>query len=182
MVTAFLSTEVFEEIQQESANNGRYINPSKLKAGEPEKRLRFIGQGITGFSGWTTEKKPVRFETKPEELPANLAPDMSGKTSLKRFIAGVVWDYEASDFKILEITQRTLMDQLFKYAKDSDYGDPTNYDIKISKTGSGMDTEYTLIAAPPKSLAPEITKAYKEFYCNLPALFDGEDPFAEPKA
>ena len=66
----------------------------------------------------------MRWEVKPEALPSNLAPDMSGKVTLRRFIAGLVYDYEAQDFKILEITQRTLMDQLFKFIKDEDYGDP----------------------------------------------------------
>lgn len=179
MVTTFLPVDTIEEIAKEAASNGRYLNPSKLTG---EKRLRFVGEGITGHSGWTLDKKPVRFEQKPEELPPNLAPDMAGRVGLKRFIAGVVWDYEANDFKILEITQKTLMEILFKYVKDADYGDPTNYDIKISKTGEGKNTEYSLIVAPPKPLTKEIAKAYEELNCNLRALFDGEDPFAEPTA
>lgn len=179
MVTTFLPIDTVEEIAKEAASNGRYLSPSKLAR---EKRVRFVGEGITGHSGWTTDKKPVRFEAMPETLPADLAPDMAGRVGLKRFIAGVVWDYEANEFKILEITQKTLMDLLFKYVKDSDYGDPTNYDIKISKTGEGKNTEYSLIAAPPKPLAKEIATAYEDSNINLRALFDGEDPFAEPTA
>lgn len=179
MVTTFLPIDTVEEIAKEAASNGRFLSPSKLTG---EKRVRFVGEGITGHSGWTTDRKPVRFEAMPETLPADLAPDMAGRVGLKRFIAGVVWDYEANEFKILEITQKTLMDLLFKYVKDSDYGDPTNYDIKISKTGEGKNTEYSLIAAPPKPLTKEITKAYEEANINLRALFDGEDPFADPTA
>lgn len=179
MTATFLSHDVFEEISKESANNGRYINPSKI---EGEKRLRFIGAGITGWSSWTVDKKPIRWESKPEVLPENLAPDQNGKISLKRFIAGVVYDYEAQDFKILEITQRTLMDQLFKFVKDEDYGQPTGYDIKISKTGEGMKTEYTLVAAPPKAVTKEIAAGFEALTVNLNALFDGDDPWAEPSA
>lgn len=179
MVTTFLPIDTVEEIAKEAASSGRYLNPSKITG---EKRLRFVGEGITGHSGWTTDKKPVRFEAMPETLPADLAPDMSGRVGLKRFIAGVVWDYEANEFKILEITQKTLMDLLFKYVKDVDYGDPTNYDIKLSKTGEDKNTKYSLLAAPPKPLAKEIAKAYEDAHINLRALFDGEDPFADSPA
>ncbi|MGA0103176.1 MAG: hypothetical protein ACO3LH_05625 [Steroidobacteraceae bacterium] len=179
MTTAFLSVDAIEEISSESSGNGRYINPSKLQG---EKRLRFVGAGITGFSAWTIDKRPIRWESRPEELPANLAPDLSGKISVKRFIAGLVYDYEANDFKILELTQRTLMDQLFKFMKDEDYGDPTAYDIKISKTGEGKDTEYSLVAAPPKALPKDVVAAADEVRCNLRALFDGDDPWAEASA
>jgi len=105
MTSTFLSLDIVEEISKESSSNGRYINPAKLTG---EKRLRFFGTGITGYSAWTIDKKPIRWEAKPAELPSNLAPDLSGKISLKRFMAGIVYDYEAGDFKILEITQRTL--------------------------------------------------------------------------
>lgn len=179
MTATFLSIDAVDEISKESSGNGRYINPSKL---EGEKRVRFVGAGITGFSAWTVDKKPIRWEQLPEQLPSNIAPDMGGRVSAKRFIAGLVYDYEKQDFKILEITQRTLMDQLFKFMKDDDYGDPTGYDIKISKTGEGKSTEYSLVAAPPKPLAKDIAAALENVNCNLNALFDGEDPFADPSA
>jgi len=179
MTSTFLSLDVVEEISNESSGSGRYINPAKLTG---EKRLRFFGEGITGWYSWTIDKKPIRWECKPEELPANLAPDLSGKISVKRFLAGVVYDYEDGDFKILDITQRTLMEQLFKFIKDDDYGDATTYDIKISKAGEGKETTYSLVAAPPKPVTKEIAQAFDDLTCNLKALFDGEDPWAEPKA
>lgn len=178
MTATFLSLDVIEEISKESGGSGRYINPSKI---EGEIRLRFFGEAISGFEAWTDENKPVRWETKPEKLPANIRVQ-EGFTPLKRFIAIKVYDYAAEDFKILQMTQKTLMDQLFKYVKDEDYGDPTGYDVKLSKTGEGKKTEYTLIASPPKPVTKEIQAAYAAWYCNLPALFDGDDPFAEASA
>lgn len=172
----FLSPEVFEEIANEAPDSGRFINPSKLTG---ERRLRFCGEGITGFEAWNTDNKPVRWENKPAELPANIKPDFNGKIAAKRFVAGVVYDYTDNDFKILEITQRTLLADLDKYIKDSDYGDPLNYDIKLNKTGDGKDTNYTLVAAPPKPLNPDIEEAFEKLNCNLRALFDGEDPWSD---
>jgi len=91
----------------------------------------------------------------------------------------LVYDYSANDFKILQITQKTLMDQLFKFISDEDYGDPTGYDIKISKTGEGKKTEYSLVAAPPKAIKSDIQQRFDDLRCDLNRLFDGEDPFAE---
>ncbi len=178
MTATFLSPDLVEEILKESSGLGRYINPSKI---EGEIRLRFFGRGISGFEGWTDENKPVRWETKPTELPANIKV-RDGQAPLKRFLAGVVYDYSSQDFKILQMTQKTLMEQLFKYVKDDEYGDPSTYDIKISKTGEGMKTEYTLLAAPPRPAAKDIQAAYEKLHCNLQALFDGDDPFAEASA
>ena len=107
---------------------------------------------------------------------------MQGRVGLKRFIMGVVYDYEAQEFKILEITQRTLMEQLFKYIKDEEYGDPCNYDIKVSKTGKDKDTKYSLIASPPKAASKDLVAEFSELRCDLRAVYDNEDPWAEPTA
>ena len=178
MTAAFLSEVLVEEISKETSGSGRYINPSKI---EGEIRLRFFGEGLTGFEAWTEDNKPVRWETRPEELPANIK-RQEGYQPIKRFLAGVVYDYANEDFKILQITQKTLMDQLFKYMKDEDYGDPRGYDVKISKTGEGKKTEYSLVAAPPKPVIASVQKAYDGLTCNIKALLDGDDPFAEASA
>jgi hypothetical protein len=180
MTATFLSADLIDEILKESSGSGRYVNPSKI---EGELRLRLFGTGVSGFEGWTDENKPVRWELKPTELPSNIKV-REGQTPLKRFIAIVVYDYSSQDFKILQMTQKTLMEQLFKYVKDEEYGDATQYDIKISKTGEGMKTEYTLLAAPPRPVAKDIQAAYEKdgVRINLQALFDGDDPFAEASA
>jgi hypothetical protein len=177
-VSDFLSASAIEEISKESSGSGRYLSPSKI---DGEVRVRFFGAGITGFEAWTEDNKPVRWEAKPEELPAGIR-QQEGFQTLKRFIAGLVYDYSANDFKILQITQKTLMDQLFKFIKDEDYGDPTAYDIKIGKTGEGKKTEYTLVAAPPKAVKADLQARYDELTCDLSRLFDGDDPFAAPAA
>ena len=177
-VSDFLSASAIEEISKESSGSGRYLNPAKI---DGEVRVRFFGTGRTGFEAWTDDNKPVRWPTKPEKLPANIR-QQEGFQTLKRFLAGLVYDYSANDFKILQITQKTLMDQLFKFIKDEDYGDPTTYDIKIGKTGEGKKTEYTLVAAPPKAVKADLKTRYDELTCDLSRLFDGDDPFATAAA
>lgn len=172
-MSGFLSAADIQEISKETSGFGRYLNPSKFTE---ETRLRFFGSGLTGFEAWTVDDQPIRWETKPEELPANIK-QREGYQTLKRFLAGVVYDYASDDFKILQLTQKILMEQLFKYIADEDYGDPTNYDIKISKKGEGLKTKYTLVAAPPKEVKPALQARFDELKCDLTRLFDNEDPF-----
>lgn len=180
MTATFLSLDVIEEISKESSGNGRYINPAKI---EGEKRLRFFGPGITGWEAWTTDNKPVRWELKPEELPDNIKPDMNGSIAAKKFMAGVVWDYDDSEFKILELTQISVLKQLAKYLADEDYGDWSQYDIKIARDQKGEKITYTLLAAPPKPVKTEIAKQYETMpEVNLDALYEGKDPWAAPTA
>lgn len=175
-----MSTTYFDkpidELEKESAVGGRYLNPAKL---EKETKIRFFGGGITGWQAWTTENEPLRWESKPEEFPANIKRSDSGAVDLKHFMAGIVWDYVDETFKILLITQKSIKDELFKYMKAPEYGmDLNTYDIKLSKTGSGMETKYSVLALPPKAVDKSIAALFDELQCNLAALFDGDDPFA----
>jgi hypothetical protein len=174
----FLTLDVVEEISKESSSSDRYVKLSKIT--DPI-RLRFFGEGITGWEAWTTDNKPLRWEVKPTEFPANIK-TREGSIDCKRFIAGVVWDYQDLTFKILQINQVKLREKLFSFMKDTDYGDPAGYDIKIGRTGEGLNTEYSLVAAPPKPVSKEIATAYESLHCNLKALFDGDDPWADPTA
>lgn len=177
---ATLDATFFEEVLAESGSSGRYVNLSKI---EGEKRLRYMGHGISGFTAWTTENKPIRWEMKPSELPDNIKPDMNGSLAPKKFMAGVVWDYDDSEFKILELTQISVIKQLAKYLTDEDYGDWSEYDIKIKREEKAGKISYTLLAVPPKPVKPEIVKEYEKMpEVNLEALYEGKDPWATPTA
>lgn len=184
MATSFFTEEQLQQLEQNAVSDSRYVKISKIKEGEPH-RYRYFGTSITGFEGWLEAETPtpVRYELHPEEVPSNLRPDMNGKKSLKFFVAGVVWDYQDEAFKILLLTQKTLIDKLRKYSIDSDFGDPVEYDIKITRTVKNDRTSYELMAAPPKPAAKAIQAAYEqELNCDLRRLFDNEDPFADPTA
>ena len=175
---AVFSLEALEKAAKSSNSGGRFINPSKI---EGERRIRFIGNGISGLLGWSTDNKPVRFEMRPEEVPENIKAE-PGKPSLKDFFAHIVYDFESDDFKIFEWTQQTISDQIRKFMKDEDFGDITGYDIKISRTGEQLKTEYHVVAAPPKPISKSIQDRFDNLYCNLNALYDGDDPWADPTA
>ena len=180
----FLSDEQLAVVDENSASDSRYVKFSAQKNNQ-EYRYRFFGTAITGFSCWVTEDgndKPLRWEMKPEELPATIKPDQSGKKEAKFFLAGIVWDYTDERFKIMEVTQKTILDKIKKFCQDEEYGDTCGYDLKITKKEEQKRTSYDVVPSPPKPPARAIAADYKELVVDLEALFDGTDPFADPTA
>lgn len=72
-----------------------------------------------------------------------------GKTPQTRYQVLVI-DREDNKVKVLE-GGPTIFNQIKNYAKEEDYGDPTKYDFKINKEGTGRETKYTLMPSPKKS-------------------------------
>lgn len=192
MTATFLNpTEITEIKESIASNTGRYINPSKI---DGSIRFRFFGAGRTGWEGWVEleggKSKPFRWEALPEEgdLPPNIRLT-DGKPQIKRFIAGIVYEYKLNkageivedegQFKIITITQKSIITELCKYIADPDYGDPNEYDLKLSRSGEGLKTEYVLTPAPPKAVSKSIAAAWEEEQSkiDLDAYMACEDPF-----
>lgn len=142
-----------------------------MKFQKGENRFRFISSPITGWEWWTDGPEGEREvwrrpmgEGKPES-----------KLQPKHFWAAVVYDYQAKTVKILEITQKSIQTTILALNADPDWGNPKEYDLCVTKTGEGLETEY-LVTPKPKSPIPEsaIEAAQK---IKLEALFSGDDPF-----
>jgi hypothetical protein len=176
---AFLSPEALDEVAQNTGPDKRYLGLSKLPDGKPT-RIRILGEGITGFEAWTTNNKPIRWPLLPDELPANIRPDDNGNQSAKYFIAGIAWDYAEEMFRVVTITQKGVLDSINKHIRDEDYGDPSGYDFTITKTGSGLETKYSVMAKPPKPISASIKAAFADLDWDLTRLFDGKAPWDEP--
>jgi len=91
----------------------------------------------------------------------------AGHVPTKRFQTLVI-DREDQQVKILE-GGSSIFGQIKGYALDSDYGDPTKYDIKIKKEGSGRETKYTVVPSPNKT---ELTIEEREKINNSKTLKD----------
>lgn len=146
---------------------------SKLEQGD--NRFRIMSSPIVGWEDWK-DKKPLRFRmnNKPQ------AP-VDAEQPIKHFWAMLVWDYQMVKPAILEITQKSIQKALEALAGNADWGSPLQYDVIINKTGSGMQTEYTVTPVPPKPLQEGIANAFIGLSVNLEALFDGKDPFTTPQ-
>lgn len=80
-----------------------------------------------------------------------------GKVPMQRFQVLAI-NRKTNKVEILESGPK-IFGEIKQYAVDPDYGDPTKYDFKIKKEGSGRETKYTVMASPKKTdlTAEEIT-------------------------
>jgi hypothetical protein len=158
-------------------SNSRYM---KLQDGE--NTFRVLSSAVTGWLYWNSSNEPVRSKERWDEIPHDIRIESDGKQSkVKHFWAFVVWNYGEKMVQILEITQAQIQTGMKSLVDSKHWGDPKNYDIAISRAGSGFDTEYVVQGIPPKPLDPKIAAEYQKFKIDLNALFAGGDPF-DPSA
>jgi hypothetical protein len=144
-----------------------------LKLKEGENRIRILSKPILGWEDWTDDKKVFRFrmENKPEKSINPLKP-------IKHFWAFIVFNYNDEEIQIMNVTQATIRKKIEGLCKDSDWGEPFHYDIKIVKSGTEKNTEYVVNPTPHKPVDAYIVEMFREKPCYLEALFDNEDPFS----
>jgi hypothetical protein len=144
-----------------------------MKLQEGENKFRILSRPILGWEDWQ-DKKPIRFRF--NEKPNK---PVDPKKPIKHFWSMIVWNYNEEEIQILHLTQATIRKSLEALCADSDWGSPYFYDLKIVKSGEGMETEYALNPIPHKVLHPIIQDRFNERRCNLEALFENEDPFSK---
>lgn len=141
-----------------------------MKFQNGENRFRILDKPIVGWLDWEN-KKPLRFAY--DNKPAPIDPTKP----VKHFWAFVVWNVKEAKVQVLEITQKSIQNAITNLSQDSDWGSPFGYDIKVTKSGSGMDTEYTVNPAPKSPISEEVKNEFKATKINLQALFSGGNPF-----
>jgi hypothetical protein len=142
--------------------------------------IRILSSAIVGYKYWTKDNKPVRSAERWESQPADIRVEEDGSTKNNiHFWAFVVWNYEESRVQVLEVNQKQIMSQMKALIDNSRWGDPKMYDITITRSGKGFDTEYVVQGNPPIEQAePKILEAYAKKPVNLNALLENGDPFA----
>jgi len=88
-----------------------------------------------------------KFKIKPH-AEENCQLCLNGNEKKQRY-AWIVLDREDGKVKILDVGW-TIFKVVHDLSHDPDYGNPTEYDLKITKTGQGLDTEYSVIASPKR--------------------------------
>jgi len=148
-----------------------------LKLEEGQNKFRVVSSAIIGYEYWTSDNKPVRLKEYPQTKPADIRVEDNSSYAIKHFWAFVVLDRKDAKVKILEITQASIMRQIEDLVVNEEWGDPKKYDITISRTGSGMETRYTVQPSPEKPLTAEEKSLVARTEINLNALYSGENPF-----
>ena len=68
--------------------------------------------------------------------------------------AYLVWNVLEKMPQVMKLP-KTALQQIFELARDKDYGDPTKYNLKITRTGEGFQTKYKVTPVPKKSNVPQ---------------------------
>lgn len=165
--------------EPDKGSGGKYVL-NKLESGGKIK-IRMLSDFITGRCVWGDgpDGKRAVYRVKPgEPIPASKigVSKFSGKPErIKQFIAAIAYNYESKQVEIFECDKAKLVSQIFALEASEDWGDSREYDITLSKTGTGTDTTYSAL---PSNKAPMKEKV--DFSkVNLEALYtpNGGDPF-----
>jgi hypothetical protein len=89
-----------------------------------------------------------------------------------------VWHEEQQKPMVYEVTQVTVRDQILSYTSNSKWGAPSDYVLAISRTGTGMETVYRVIAEPPvEPPDKDIVHAVQDSMIDLRVIFEDGNPF-----
>ena len=161
-----------------SNGGGRYLKIAK----DQTAKVRILSATpIMGWEYWTNDNKPKRLH-ELTGTPPDLRRDVDGKQEKPKFFWAVaVWNQDAECVQIWTITQSTIRKSIEAFCADPDYGDPSGYDLKVTRKGEGLDTEYTVI--PGRAAAFENHAVMAEANAiNWDAWMHGEDPFSSTSA
>ena len=173
-----------------SSGGGRYVNPGKITEGEPFK-FRILSSALLGWEYWKTDNKPKRLpflddvlgNGRPAHTPEDIRIGEDGlPEKIKHFWAFSVWDYEAQQVKLFQITQATIQEGIRGLCKDPDWGNPNGYDIKLTRSVQGKQTKYVVSPGKESDPPPEALAALAASPINLSALLTGGDPFSTSAA
>ena len=172
----------FEPIPEPSASS------DYLKIKENEKhRIRIMGTSkdpatfVQGWEAWPggDDNRPHRepYVKGQKEASKELRDlDRDGKPKLFWFFT--VWHEDDEKPMVYEVTQSTIKNAILTYAKNPAWGDPCNYILEIGRTGTGMETVYTVIAEPPvEAPAKAVTDAMTAAAIDLRVVFKDDNPF-----
>jgi hypothetical protein len=134
---------------------GDYFKPAT-----GQNKILIVGDAVTGYEYWTNADKPVRSKVKFTETPDakmrqvknQKTGEMESKTDTQKFFWALpIYDFKDGSYKLWQITQKSIKDNLASLQANADWGNPVgNYTISIDKKGEALLTEYTIMANPVK--------------------------------
>lgn len=148
---------------------------TKLKQGDT--MLRILTAPVLGWEDWLEqggERKPLRYrmDAKPTQV----------HDKLKHFWAMTVYNYNAKEVQIWQISQSSIQAAIQALASNEHWGNPLTYNIQVTRSGEGLDTTYAVQPIPKSDVPGEVQNAFMDKPVNLEALFSGDDPFTTAAA
>lgn len=85
------------------------------------------------------------------DIPVAFDSEYEGKISRKW--AWPVYNHDEEEVQIFQ-GGSTIFNQIEALVQDDDWGDPVEYDIKVSRSGTGTDTKYNVSPSPKSKDVP----------------------------
>lgn len=139
---------------------------------EGDNRFRVLSEPITGRVYFNHDNKPVRVRTMEEIVLSDIGDWKFGKQDPAHFWTFIVRDYQSENINILEITKKSILDRFEEVLGDPDFNDPTEYDIIVTKEGSGRDTRYAFRTGKHTAIASDVKDILANTNIDLEKLFD----------
>jgi hypothetical protein len=153
---------------------------SFMKLENGESNFRILSPAVVGWEYWSDDKKVFRSKEFPTETPnIRINPKTQKEEKPKHFWAFVVWNYAEEAVQVLHISQKTIQKDILNLVNDADWGDPMEYDLKISRSGKELTTKYQISPKPKKPVAPEILEEFEKSDINLEDMYFGNKAVQE---
>ena len=173
---------------------GGYLNPSKIQSGGNVRFALLDDQPLEFFECWGESSegiKPFRFaeDPSPEDIEEEMGADFKRRLNregtapekVKFAIAVPVYNYDTSSVQILQLTQKSLINELDSISQMEDYADLVAWDFVLGKDGVGLETRYSLRTAPRKKGAQDdIETAWTEVRdsgFDVSRMLTGDNPY-----
>jgi hypothetical protein len=189
----FLSKQASASVNSGGASGGGYLSLSKLPDGGSVRFALLSDEPLEFYESWGSDgsaNKPFRFDFEPtyEDVVAEMGEFTPregrggpGTADVKFAIAVPVYNYESGKVQVLQITQKSILKEIDQISQMEDYENLLEWDITISKKGSGLLTEYTVRPVPRKKGSQEhIDAAWLEAKSegfDISRLLTGGNPF-----
>lgn len=137
-----------------------------MKFEKGESLFRVLDKVVMGYEYWTDDNKVFRSYTPFESLAPNAKRQENKKTKEQEVIQPKhiwvmpVWNYKEEAVQILTVSQKTVQEAILALGYDADWGNPTDYDLKVVREGDGFETKYAVSPKPKKELDPAVLETY----------------------
>ena len=132
---------------------GGYLNPSKIQSGGNVRFALLDDQPLEFFECWGESSegiKPFRFaeDPSPEDIEEEMGADYKRRLNregtapekVKFAIAVPVYNYDTSSVQIMQLGQKSLINELDSVSQMEDYADLLAWDFVLGKEGVGLET------------------------------------------
>jgi len=178
-----------------AGGTGGYLNPNKVPAGTSVRFALLQEEGFEFFECWginaVGKKHPFRFasDPSPEEIEEEMGEDFSRQMDDKGIafqpakfaIAVPIYNYGTGAVEVLEMTQKTLINELDAISQMDDYEDLLEFDFVLGREGALKETTYSLRAVNrKKGMQADIDEAWSEARAggfDITRMLTGDSPF-----